>query len=124
MAVVDLGARMVAACRALAVDLTEAGIPADVERARVNPGGAWVAPQSVDLTTLSGSGTVRVHVILVAADNGDVSSHLTLAGLLDVCLSDPVRLVPAEPVDTGWAVVLLHSQTPLPAYRLPVDLDL
>jgi hypothetical protein len=124
MAVVDLGARMVAACRALAVDLTEAGVPADVERARVNPGGAWVAPQTVDLTTLSGSGTVRVHVILVAADNGDVSSHLTLAGLLDVCLSDPVRLVPAEPVDTGWAVVLPHSQTPFPAYRLPVDLDL
>lgn len=124
MAAVTLGARMVAACRALAVDLTEAGIPADVERARVNPGGAWITPQTVDLTTLGGDGTLRAHVVLVAPDTGDLASHVVLAGLLDKCLSDPVRLVPAEPVDTGWAVVLPHTQTPFPAYRLPVDLDL
>ena len=120
----DLGARMVTACRALAVDLTEAGVPADVERGKVNPGGAWIAPQTIDLTTLGGDGTARVHVILVAPDNGDLASHLALTGLLDKCLSAPVSLVPAEPIDTGWAVVLPHSQTPFPAYRLPVDLDL
>lgn len=120
----DLGARMVTACRALAVDLTEAGVPADVERAKVNPGGAWVVPVSLDLTTLGGGGTCRAHVVLVAPDNGDLASHMLLAGLLDKCLSPPVGLVPADEIDTGWIVVLPHSQTPYPAYRLPVDLDL
>jgi hypothetical protein len=120
----DLGARMVTACKALAADLTSAGIGADVERTRVNVPGAWIAPQELDLTTLGGSGTVRVHVILIAADNGDVASHTTLAGLLDKCMSPPVGLVPAEPVDTGWTVVLRSGENPYPAYRLPVDLDL
>ena len=120
----DLGARMVTACKGLAVDLTEAGIVASVDRARVNPGGAWIAPQSIDLTTLGGSGVARVHVILIAPDTGDLASHTVLSDLLDICLSPPLSLVPAEPVDTGWAVVLPHTQTPFPAYRLPVDLDL
>jgi hypothetical protein len=120
----DLGSRMVTACRALAADLTSAGIPADVERSKVNPGGAWIAPQTIDLTTLGGSGTARVHVILVSGDRGDLESHIELSRLLDLCMSAPVDLIPAEEVDTGWAVVLPHSQTPFPAYRLPVDLDL
>jgi hypothetical protein len=120
----DLGARMVDACKALAIDLTEAGVPASVERSQVNAGGAWIAPQSIDLTTLGGDGVARVHVVLVAPDSGDLASHVVLAGLLDKCLSDPVRLVPAEPVDTGWILVLPHTQTPYPAYRLPVDVDL
>ena len=120
----DLGSRMVDACRGLAADLTAAGVPADVERAKVRVPGAWIAPQSIDVTTLGGDGTARINIVLVVADNGDLSSHIALAGLLDKCLSTPVSLVPAEPVDTGWAFVLPHSQTPMPAYRLPVDLDL
>lgn len=124
MAALDLGARMLAACRALAADLTAAGVPADVERARVNPGGAWVVPHTLDMTTLAGGGTARVHVVLVAGDTGDLAAHEVLTGLLDRCLSDPVRLLPADEVDTTWVLVLPHSQTPYPAYRLPVDIDL
>lgn len=114
---------MVAMLRELADQLTEAGVPASLERSKTQTPGAWVTPANVDLTTLGGDGTARVHVHLVVADSGDVASLEALSKLLDaVTTGIPPLLIPAEPVDTSWALVI--RDTPLPAFRVAVDCDL
>lgn len=120
----DLGYRLVAACRQLAADLTAVGIPADVERTRVRAPGAWITPQSVDITTLAGGGTARVHVVLVAPDNGEFAALEQLAELLDQFLATGHCWADGETVDTAWAAVIGPNSSPVPAFRIPVDLDL
>lgn len=120
-----LGAQLMDACRELVSDLQAAGVSASLERTATDTPGVWVSPQTVDVRTLSGDGTARVHLNLVVSDSGDVDAHEALCALLDDVLDTPVfgaHLVPAEPVDTSWALVI--RDTPLPAYRLAVDIDL
>lgn len=113
--------RLLNACDALAAELTTAGVRASVERAKVTTPGAWVSPQNVEITTLSGGGTARVDVVLVAGDTGDRPALQALEGLLDKVLALD-HLAVTEPVDTSWALVLTGS--PLPAFRLVIQLDL
>jgi hypothetical protein len=118
-----LGARLLAACYDLADDLTAAGVPASVDRSKVSTPGAWVTPASLDTLSLGGDGTARVDVVLVVAPGSDTATLTALADLLDRAMAG-AQLVAAEPVDTSWVLQLPHSPTPLPAFRLPVDLDL
>jgi hypothetical protein len=115
-----LGARLLAACDELATRLAAAGVPATLDRDTVQLPGAWLVPATLDLTTLGGDGTARVDVVLVAGLHDNRAVLTALAGLLDQCLA--ALVVPAEPVDTSWAVAL-REQT-FPAWRLPVDLDI
>lgn len=112
--------RLLVACDELVAALTAAGVPASLNRAQVNTPGAWVVPQTVDITTLSGGGSVTVDVVLVAGDTGDRNALLALDGLLDKVLS--LDLPFTAPVDTSYALVL--TGPPLPAFRVPVALDL
>ena len=112
--------RLLTACLGLAAELTAAGVPASVERARVNPPGAWISPQSMDVTRLSGGGIAAVDVILVVGDTGEANALKHLDDLLGKVLG--IGLALTEPVDTAYALTLTSS--PLPAFRVPVELDL
>lgn len=121
-----LGTRLLAACSELADQITAAGVDATVDRSKVRLPGAFVHPESLDLLNLAGDGTARVHVTLVVPDSGDWSSTVALAELLNVVLdatSGAPLLIPAEPVDTSWALSLPHSTSAYPAFRVSVDLD-
>lgn len=119
------GTWLLEAGRDLVRELDRADVSASMNRAQVHPPGVWVAPQSVDVLTLGGGAVGRFHLVLVVSDQDDLASHMALAALLDQVLAVDVfggRLVPVEPVDTSWALVV--RDTPLPAYRLAVDIDL
>ena len=116
-----LGSRVMPALLALVDELNDAGVPASLNRSEVNTPGAWVSPQTIDVTTLDGGGTARVHIVLVVGDLGDTASHTALLGLVDKVLT--LGLFPAdEGIDTGWSLMLRDQ--PLPAYRFPIDLDI
>jgi hypothetical protein len=117
---VDLGTRLLDACGDLRQRLVAAGIPATLDRSDLNAGGAFIAPQTLDLTTLGGDGTARIDVYLVTVDHGDAATHRALAPLLDRMVA--ALLVPAEPVDLGYALAV--RDTTYAAYRVPLDLDL
>jgi hypothetical protein len=112
--------RLVDACLDLASTLTAAGIPASVERAKVRTPGAWISPQTRDITTLDGSGSAAVDVILVVGDHGELTSLKALDEMADKVVA--LGLALTEPVDTAYALTLTSS--PLPAFRVPVELDL
>jgi hypothetical protein len=78
-------------------------VPASVERSQVQGGGAWVAPQTVDITTLAGGGTADVDVVLVSGDSGDRNALRILDALLDRVLA--LDLAFTGPVDTSYALV-------------------
>lgn len=112
---------LVPACQDLADRLTAAGVPATLSRSQLRVPGAWVMPASGRQLTLSGAGTLRANVLLVApsAGNKDREALEDLQGLLVRALT---VLVPDEDVDTS--VVFPHNNNALPAFRLVVDLDL
>jgi hypothetical protein len=114
--------RLLTACTGLAAELTAAGVPASVERAKVRTPGAWISPQTRDVTRLDGSGTAQVDVILVVGDHGEATALAALDDLLDKVLGISPPLAVTEPVDTAYALTLTAS--PLPAFRVPVELDL
>jgi len=121
-----LGVRLLAAAAGLVADMKACDPPvtATLERDQVHPPGVWVTPQTVDILTLSGGAVARFHLHLVVPASGDAVSHKQLAELLDR-LTDPdgpCAFVPAEPVDTGWALVVRENA--LPAYRLAIDVDI
>jgi len=112
--------RLVQRLYELAADLTAADVHASPERSKVLTPGAWITPQSVDITTLDGSGTAQVDVILVVGDTGEGHALAALDLLLDKVLA--LGLALTEPVDTAYALTLTGSR--LPAFRVPVELDL
>lgn len=112
--------RLVAALEELTADLLEAGVRASLVRSEVNTPGAWVNPETVDITTLDGSGTCGVDVFLVVGDVGALASLTALDGLLDKLLA--AGIYPTEPIDTSYALVL--TGPPLPAFRVRVTIDL
>lgn len=111
---------LLAACDALVAALTVAGVPASINRAQVNTPGAWVSPQSVTVTTLAGGATADIDVVLVAGDTGDREALKILESLLTKVLALDLEFT--GPVDTSYALVL--TGPPLPAFRVPVSLDL
>jgi hypothetical protein len=113
-------AALVPALRALAAELTAAGVPAALSRGSLKVPGAWVRPDTTDgPVNLAGGGQARVSVLLVAPEGGDEEALTDLTDLLDLALT---VLDPVEPVDTS--VVLPLNNNRLPAFRLAVDLDL
>lgn len=112
-------ARILPALEEAAALLKGAGVPVSLERDRVDPPGGFLGPASTTTHTLSGDGLLRVHLLLVAPEQGDVSAVRALAGLLDRVLE---VLEPDDDVDT--ALVFPIRGTPLPAWRVPFDIPL
>lgn len=104
----------------LAAQLTAVGIPAAIEPGEVPVPGAWVTGREATVTTLGGGGTVTAYVYLIAPDNGVLNAHKELTRLLGLVPADWL----AGPVSLNEGVALPANPTaPLPAYRVPVDLD-
>lgn len=105
----------------LRAELTAAGVPAAVDENDVPVPGAWIAPQSVRYDRLSGS-TWRVDVFLIV---GAMSSGPAVAAL-DALHARVVPKVLTPDADATVTAVALpfDPSTPLPALRLPVDLNL
>jgi hypothetical protein len=116
-----------AACAELVGELTAAGFRASVDPDELvtDPGCIWVQPREVRDYTLAGGGTLVAWLYLIVA-NVETPQAMTLLDdalegvldLVDVAASDDV-------IDLSSAVILPSSPTtPLPAYRLAVELDL
>jgi hypothetical protein len=109
-------------CQDLVNDLKAAGVRASLSRGSLEVPGAWVRPDAMTgRATLAGwaPDKVRVSVILVAPQAGDLEALTDLEALLAATLT---VIDPDEDVDT--TVVLPHRNNPLPAFRVVVDLDL
>lgn len=110
------------ACQSLADRLTDAGVPATLNRTSLQVPGAWVRPdKALGVATLAGWSLTgaRASVLLVVSQAGDLESLSDLEGLLVKALT---VIDPEEDPDTS--VVLPHNGNALPAFRLVVDLDL
>lgn len=110
----------------LADAITAAGVAASYDENDVAVPGAWLRamPIKYDARTLSGgaSSTARVDVFLIVGAGSTGPAQDALAELYDQVVPDV--LVPDA--DAEWTSVALPSDpsTPLPALRLPVDLNL
>lgn len=113
----SLGAAMTAAVKELTDAIESAGVPASTVVAEVRVPGAWVSPRTMTVETLSGGGTLRCHVYLIAGDVTADQALKELGGLLDKALT---VVDPDEPVDMAQAVALPDTP-PMPAYRLTID---
>lgn len=96
--------------------------PADLDPANV---AIWLQPRSIADLRLGGGGTLTAWCYLIGPN---LETRQVMA-LLDDALStvlalDVVSLSADEAVDLAAAVLLPHTTTPLPAYRLAIDLDL
>lgn len=119
-----------AACDDLVAQLRGAGFRAtlDPEELVTDPGCVWVQPREIRDYTLAGGATLVVWLYLICA-NVDTPHAMTL---LDDALAGVLELdglAPSasedQPIDLTAAVVTPgNPSTPLPAYRLAVDLDL
>lgn len=114
-------------CGDLVAALTGAGFRASVdpEQLATDPGCIWVQPREVRDYTLAGGATLVVWLYLIVA-NVETEQAMTLlddtlAGVLEL-----VDLAESDPVIDLSSAILLPSNptTPLPAYRLAVDLEL
>jgi hypothetical protein len=111
----------------LVAKLKEVGFQADVDPAllHVSPNGVWVQPREVRDYTLGGGATLVCWLYLIV---GNLETENALAQLDDL-LAGVLALVDPSSfdnvVDLTAAVLLPASpSTPLPAYRVAVDLDL
>ena len=105
----------------LAQALTLAGVPASVEPSEVPVPGAWVTARTADIETLAGGGTLHAYVYLIAAENGIREAHKELGKLLALM---PDTWVAGELSLNEGVALPANPSTPLPAYRVPVDLDI
>jgi hypothetical protein len=115
-----------AACTGLVDQLRAAGFGgSSIDPEQLNPPGAvWVQPRTITGHTLAGGATLTVWLYLLAP-NVETEHAMTLlddslAGVLDLGLA----LADDDAIDLTAAVLLPGNSTPLPAYRLAVDLDL
>lgn len=111
--------RIVPACKDLRDRLAAAGVPASLDRSSLQIPGAWVTPANGATLTLGGVGRLRVEVLLVVQQSGDLESLTALSGLLDKVLT---VVTPDGVVDTS--VLFPHNNNLHPAFRVPVDLKL
>lgn len=114
-------------CAELVTVLKQAGFTgSSVDPAEVNPPAAvYVQPRALDALTLGGGGRLLVWLYLIVPDV-DPAHAMTLlddglAGLLDLDLD---LADDDAPIDLNAAIVLPHTTTPLPAYRVAVHLEL
>jgi hypothetical protein len=125
------GADIKAAAVALRDALAGAGIPTSLEPNEVPVPGAWVSVREVPAPeqgtskgwTLEGRPTsVTAHVYLVAPAGSTLKALDILGGLLDKALD---VIDPDGAINTAIALPLQqYPNQPLPAFLVPVDLDL
>lgn len=112
--------RLLPACQELADLLTAAGVPATLNKDRLETPGAWITPgKARGARTLAGGGVVEVSVLLVVPAAKEAEALKGLGRLLELALT---VIDPDGAVDTS--IVLPHNNNALPAFRLPVNLDL
>ncbi|MET0995459.1 MAG: hypothetical protein ABWY20_15865 [Mycobacterium sp.] len=122
-----------AACQELLDQLVAGGFagsaldPAELDP---SPGAVWVVPQFIHDVRLDGSAELTVWLYLIVRQNEFLHDWTllddALAGLLEL-LDDPLALPLADesqPIDLRAAVLLPGHETPSPAYRVAVDLEL
>jgi hypothetical protein len=113
--------RLIPACKALAAELTAAGVPATLSRETLRVPGAWVRPDTINAYTLQGDegpARARISVILVAPAANDAEALGDLVGLLDKTLG---VIDPDDDVDTSVLLPLRGNN--LPAFRVVTDLE-
>lgn len=115
----NIGGQIVPALEDLRDVVISAGIPAHLERDKTPVPGAFVGPVNLHTPTLSGAMTLRAAVILVSGEVGEPASLLALAGLLEKLMS---VIDPDGDIDTSLVFPVRNS--PLPAWRVYVDLEL
>lgn len=115
----------------LVADLKAAGLTGShYDPERVDPpAAAWIQPRAIRDVTLGGGGTLVVWIYLLAVP-GEREGVAETLGKLDDALAvlDELGLAlddsDGDAVDLTAAVLLPERQTPLPAFRLAVELDL
>lgn len=117
-----------AALTELVEQLTAAGHVAatDPERLHAAPGCIWVQPRTIDRPTLDGGATLVAWLYLIVANTETDQAMTLLDDALEGVLELGLPLSESDPTINLTAAVALPSapSTPLPAYRLAVDLDL
>jgi hypothetical protein len=117
------------ALEALRLALVEVGFTgAHYDPERVNlPAAVWLQPRAVHGFTLAGGGTLTVWLYLLAGDGDDHGALLSKLddSLLGIGELEGLTLADTEDqIDLTAAVLLPGYTTPLPAYRLAIDIDL
>jgi hypothetical protein len=99
--------------------LSAGGVPCSLDRQKLPVPGAWITPETMHETGLDGSGVARVSVFLVAPAAGEAEALSDLQGLLAKALA---VVDPDDDVDTSVALTVRANA--LPAFRIPLDVDL
>jgi hypothetical protein len=116
---------LVSAVTGVVTVLSDAGIDASADPRRVNPPGALVVPDVIaPFTKLCRADQVRLLVILVARDSGDLSAYAAIDVLLASVLASPLAPALSTDVWTFERRVLPDSPAGLPALRLAVTVPL
>ncbi|HXG71271.1 MAG TPA: hypothetical protein VNJ04_11765 [Gemmatimonadaceae bacterium] len=105
---------------ALVAVLLGAGIAAGCDPAKLNPPCAWVHADQFTIDNLDGSGTLGAFVDLAVPAWAYPQAMAALTDLLGRALS---VITPDGPVELDRAIDLTGGKT-LPAFRIPLDLDL
>lgn len=100
-----------------------AGVNTSVDPAALVPPGIWVVAREIpeDAWTLAGPAYVNAYLYLIAGDVGTPEAHDILGAMLAKVLT---VVTPDGPINTAMAITLADNPTPLPAYLVPVRLDL
>ena len=99
--------------------LGDAGVPAVADARDVNPPMAWVTTGDLTIQTLAGGGSLVCNIDLIAPDLGETGSRPVLNGMLRKALT---VITPDGPIETDRALPLRDGST-LPAYRIPVEVE-
>lgn len=104
----------------LAAELIAAGVPASTNTERVNPPAAWVHASDLTFDRLNGNGTIAVEIDLIVPDQTSTAALTQLQELLGRTLE---VVEPDGPIELDRAVQL-RGGAQLPAFRVPVNIDL
>lgn len=97
------------------------GITASAEAQDVPVPGSWLACRQLEKINRC-LYALTVDVYLIVPDAGPLVALDNLGTMLTSALS--VLPAPAYAVDLAAAVILPHDGTPLPAFRIPITLDI
>lgn len=115
-----------ATLRALAEELTAAGVPTAIDPGQVPVPGGWLTPRELARPTLAGGWQATVNLWLVVHDAEESDAlralELLLGAALDVVAVDTAG---GDSIDLAATLVLPHTPgTPLPAFRLTTTIEL
>ncbi len=117
------GGQILPALQGQAADLIAAGIPTSLIRSEVKIPGAMLVPTRAYVSTLEFGGTLRADLYLLSPDHGDDTKVIrVLSGLLDQAVN-VITLDADEVVDLNYTFQTA-SGAGVPAWRVPIDLDL